>query len=134
MAIRYLLDSNTASYIVKGKPLRVRERLIEVPIRQVGLSVVTEAELRFGVARLPQASKLEIVIEEFLRRIEVVVWDSNSARRYATLRAELERTGEPVGNLDLMIAAQALVIGAILVSSDRTFRKIRELTVEDWAR
>jgi tRNA(fMet)-specific endonuclease VapC len=132
MAVAYLLDTNTVSYIVKGRPPQVRERLVRVPIQQVGVSVVTEAELRFGVARMRQESCLEGVVEEFLRRVEILVWDSAAARHYAHVRASLERTGESMGNLDLMIAAQALAIGAILVSSDRVFRKVKGLVIQDW--
>src|SRR5271156_7011477 len=134
MAVRYLLDTNTVSYIIKGIFPHVRERLLKVPISEVGISVITEAELRFGVARLPQATKLAIVVQEFLLRVEVLPWDSPAARQYARLRAALEEHGEPMGNLDLMIAAEALAAGAILVSSDRVFRRVKGLKVEDWTR
>jgi tRNA(fMet)-specific endonuclease VapC len=134
MAVRYLLDTNTVSYIIKGNFPKVRERLLEVPMSEVGISVITEAELRFGVARLPQATKLRIVVEEFLMRVEVLVWDSAAAQQYASLRASLEAHGEPMGNLDLMIAAQALAAGAILVSSDRVFRRVKGLEIEDWSK
>jgi tRNA(fMet)-specific endonuclease VapC len=134
MPVRYLLDTNTVSYVIKGNFPRVRERLLRVPISEVGISVVTEAELRFGVARLPHATKLGIVVEEFLMRVEVLVWDSAAARVYARLRAALEESGEPMGNLDLMIAAQALAVGLILVSNDRAFRRVKGLKVEDWSK
>ena len=134
MAVRYLLDTNTVSYIIKGTFPHVRERLLKVPISAVGISVVTEAEMRFGVARLPQATKVAIVVEEFLLRVEVLPWDSPAARQYARLRAALEEHGEPMGNLDLMIAAQALAVGAILVSNDRVFRRVKGLKVEDWTK
>jgi len=132
MPVRYLLDTNTVSYVIKGNLPHVRERLLKVPVREVGISVVTEAELRFGLARLPHATKLAMVVEEFLMRVEAPAWDSAAARQYALLRAALEELGEPMGNLDLMIAAQAIAAGAILVSSDRTFRKVKNLRVEDW--
>jgi tRNA(fMet)-specific endonuclease VapC len=134
MSVRYLLDTNTVSYVIKGNFPQVRERLVRVPVSEVGISVVTEAELRFGVARLPQATKLGIVVEEFLRGMEILVWDSAAARAYARLRAALEEHGEPMGNLDLMIAAQALAFGAILVSNDRIFRRAKDLKVEDWSK
>jgi tRNA(fMet)-specific endonuclease VapC len=134
MAVRYLLDTNTVSYIIKGIFPHVRERLLKVRVSEVGISVVTEAELRFGVARLPQATKLAFVVEEFLLRVDVLPWDSPAARHYARLRATLEEHGEPMGNLDLMIAAQALAAGAILVSNDRVFRRVKGLKVEDWTR
>src|SRR5882672_10286855 len=115
MPVRYLLDTNTVSYVIKGNLPHVRERLLKVPVREVGISVVTEAELRFGLARLPHATKLAMVVEEFLMRVEAPAWDSAAARQYALLRAALEELGEPMGNLDLMIAAQAIAAGAILV-------------------
>jgi tRNA(fMet)-specific endonuclease VapC len=134
MPIRYLLDTKTVSFIIKGNIPRVRERLLKVPIAEVGISVITEAELRFGVARLPSAAKLGIVVDEFLRRIEILSWDSAPARHYARVRAALEEKGEPMGNLDLMIASQALAVGAIVVTSDRVFRTVKGLTIEDWTK
>jgi tRNA(fMet)-specific endonuclease VapC len=134
MPVRYLLDTNTVSYIIKGNFPQVRERLVKVAIRDVGVSVVTEAELRFCVARLPHATRLAVMVEEFLMRVESLAWDSTAARQYGVLRAALEEHGEPMGNLDLMIAAQALAAGAILVSNDRTFKKVKGLSVEDWTK
>ncbi|MFZ0417268.1 MAG: type II toxin-antitoxin system VapC family toxin [Candidatus Sulfotelmatobacter sp.] len=134
MAVRYLLDTNTVSYVIKGNFPRVRERLLKVAMSEVGISVITEAELRFGVARLPQAAKLGLVVEEFLLRVEVLVWDSLAAQHYARLRAMLEANGKPMGNLDLMIAAQALAVEAVLVSNDRVFRRVEGLRIEDWSK
>src|SRR5271157_4700792 len=127
MAVRYLLDTNTASYVIKGNFPRVRERLLKVPMAEVGISVVTEAELLFGVARLPEAVTLKRVVEEFLLRVEVLPWNSGAARQYARIRAALEREGEPMGNLDLMIAAQAVAAEAVLVTHDHVFRRVKEL-------
>src|SRR6266852_2312792 len=70
MPVRYLLDTNMASYAIKGNVPRVRERLLEVPMAEVGVSVVTEAELRFGVTRRPEAVRLKIAVDEFLLRVE----------------------------------------------------------------
>jgi tRNA(fMet)-specific endonuclease VapC len=93
MAVRYLLDTNTASYIIKGNFPRVRERLLKVPMAEVGISVVTEAELRFGVARLPEATQLKTVVEEFLLRVEVLPWTSGRAThaRFAALEEKGNR-------------------------------------------
>jgi tRNA(fMet)-specific endonuclease VapC len=134
MPVRYLLDTNTASYIIKGSVPRVRERLLKVPMAEVGISVVTEAELRFGLARRPDAEKLNIAVHEFLLRVEILPWDSEAARHYASLRAALEEQGEPMGNLDIMIAAQALAAVAVLVTSDRVFRRVKGLKIEDWSK
>lgn len=134
MAIRYLLDTNTASYVIKGNFPRVRERLVRLPMPEIGISAVTEAELRFGVARRPEAAKLRLAVEEFLLRVEILPWDSEAAMRYSEIRAVLESEGQPMGNLDMMIAAQALAAGAILVSSDRVFSRVKGLKVEDWSK
>src|SRR5271156_3339104 len=132
MAVRYLLDTNTASYVIKGNFPRVRERLLRIPMADVGISVVTEAELRFGVARLPEVTRLKSVVEEFLLRVEVLAWNSEAAREYARMRAIFEKEGSPMGNLDLMIAAHALAAGVALVTHDHVFRRVKGLKVEDW--
>ena len=134
MPVRYLLDTNMASYVIKGNLPRVRERLVKVPMAEVGVSVITEAELRFGVARKPEAARLETAVEEFLLRVEILPWDSAAAKSYAILRSNLERAGEPMGNLDMMIAAQALAAPAVLVTHDRVFHRVRHLKLEDWTK
>jgi tRNA(fMet)-specific endonuclease VapC len=132
--VRYLLDTNIVSYIIKGNVPRVRERLVRVPMAQIAISVVTEAELRFGVVRRPDAVRLKIAVEEFLLRVAVLPWDSKAAKHYAEIRAAMERAGEPMGNLDIMIAAHALAAEVVLVTSDRAFRRVKGLKREDWAR
>jgi tRNA(fMet)-specific endonuclease VapC len=134
MATRYMLDTNMASYVIKGNIPRVRQRLVKVPMAQVSISAVTEAELRFGVARRPEALGLKTAVEEFLLRVDRLPWDSEAAQQYARVRAALERDGELVGNLDLMIAAHALAVRAVLVTHDRDFRHVRELRIEDWSK
>src|ERR1035441_4848304 len=110
------------------------ERLLKVPMAEVGISVVTEAELRFGVARRAEATTLKTVVEEFLLRVEVLPWNSEAAQRYARIRAALEKEGSPMGNLDLMIAAQAVAAETVLVTHDQVFRRVKGLKVEDWSK
>ncbi len=100
---------------------------------EVGISVITEAELRYGAAKKPEATKLKSIVEEFLLRVEILPWDSAAARHYAQIRASLESSGQPMGNLDMMIAAQALAVESVLVSSDRVFKRIKHLKIEDWS-
>ncbi|HKI27534.1 MAG TPA: type II toxin-antitoxin system VapC family toxin [Candidatus Sulfotelmatobacter sp.] len=133
-SVRYLLDTNIASYAIKRNVPRVRAALLSVPMSEVGVSVVTEAELRFGVARKGAAAHLKLAVEEFLLRVEILPWDSPAAQHYAALRSALEDSGTPMGNLDLMIAAHALAIGATLVTHDRVFRHVKHLKLEDWTR
>ena len=132
MANQYLLDTNTASYIIKGNVPAVRRRLLRVPMAHVFISSVTEGELRYGVSRRAGATKLEQIVEEFLLRVNILPWDSQAAKHYGHLRAECQRVGQPMGNLDMMIAAHALSVGAILVTSDRVFARVKQLKTEDW--
>ncbi len=134
MAVRYLLDTNTASYVIKGNFPRVRERLLKLPMADVCISVVTEAELRFGVERLPEATTLKKVVDEFLLRVEALPWNSEAAQCYGRIRADLEREGKPMGNLDLMIAAHAVAAEVVLVTHDEAFRRVKGLKMEDWSK
>jgi tRNA(fMet)-specific endonuclease VapC len=134
MPILYLLDTKTCSYIIRGSRPHLREHLLKVPMAEVGISVVTEAELRFGVARLPHAKRLSVAVEELLLRVEVLPWESEAAKHYARVRAALETEAEPIGNLDLMIAAQALAAGVVLVTSEHVFRRVKGLKIEDWSK
>jgi tRNA(fMet)-specific endonuclease VapC len=128
------LDTNTASYVIKGNFSRVRERLMKTPMAEVGISVITEAELRFGVARKPAAVRLKTAVEEFLLRVETLPWDSEAAQQYGQMRAALERVGQPMGNLDMMIAAHALAAQVVLVTHDHVFRRVKQLKIEDWTK
>jgi tRNA(fMet)-specific endonuclease VapC len=101
---------------------------------QLAISAVTEAELLFGAARKPEAVRLKVAVEEFLLRVEALAWDSKAARHYADVRATLGRQGKPMGNLDMMIAAHALAVEAILVTNDRSFRRLGKLKLEDWTK
>ena len=132
MPIRYLLDTNIASYVIKRKVPHVRERLLRTPISEIGISVITEAELVFGVERKGAPVHLRGAVEEFLLRVEILPWDSGSARHYAELRNALEGSGTPMSHFDLMIAAHALAVRATLVTHDRVFRHVKNLKIEDW--
>jgi tRNA(fMet)-specific endonuclease VapC len=132
MESRYLLDTNIASYILKGNNPAVDSRLVQVPVAQLAVSAVTEGELCFGVVRLPHATRLRALLDSFFLRVAVLAWDSVAARQYGQLRATLERRGQPMGNLDMMIGAHALALGLVLVTGDRAFTRIKKLKIEDW--
>ena len=134
MTGRYMLDTNTASYIIKGNIPAVRRRIVAVPVAQLVISAVTEGELRYGVARRADATRLPAIVHEFLLRVTSLPWDSEAAKQYGLIRAALESEGQPIGNLDMMIGAHALALGAILVTSDKVFSRISKLKVEDWTK
>ena len=129
-----MLDTNTASYIIKGNPVAVRERLRSVPMASVCISAITKAELLHGVARRPEFRRLPLIVREFLLRVEVLPWDSDAAEAYAKLRTACEREGKPLGSMDMLIAAHSIAAGATLVTNDRAFFRVRHhLMLEDWS-
>jgi tRNA(fMet)-specific endonuclease VapC len=127
----YLLDTNAVGYIVRKAAVHFSARFKSSHLAQSGISVVTEAELLFGLARRPEAHVLAASVHALLRKITILPWTSDSAKVYAEIRAELERTGPPMDDVDMMIAAEALVQNAILITGDAAFRRIDRLTVED---
>lgn len=129
---RYMLDTNTVSHFIKGIS-NVRNRIISVPMSSLTISAITEGELLFGVAKKTEAKQLSLVVHEFLIRVDVLPWDSTAAACYGTLRAELQKKGKMLGNLDLLIAAHALSLGIILITSDRAFNQVDGLKIEDWS-
>jgi tRNA(fMet)-specific endonuclease VapC len=134
LATLYLLDTNTVSFHIRKSSAALQRRLRRVDAAKVALSVVTEMEVRYGLARNPKL-RVAALVEEFLDGITILPLDSSVARTYARVRAKLESKGRPIGPLDLMIGAHALSIGATLVTNNtREFRRIRGLTVQDWSR
>ncbi len=130
---RYMLDTNTVSYLIKAHPV-VARRVAAVPIASVCVSVITQAELLYGLAKRPDARRLHLVVREFLRCADVLSWDSAIGERYGTMRADMERRGKTLASLDLLIAAHALDVGAVLVTNDQAFGQVAGLAVEDWSR
>jgi tRNA(fMet)-specific endonuclease VapC len=131
-SLLFLLDTNTASAIIRGSKPAVLQRLGSHPVHAVAISSVTEAELLYGLAKKPEATVLAAAVTSFLKHVQSLSWDSQVARRYGKLRAQLEAAGTPLGNLDTLIAAHALSLGATLVTHDHAFRQVPGLRMEDW--
>ena len=134
-APRYMLDTNTASYIIKGEPAVIREHLLNVAMTSVCVSAITEAELLRGVAKKPEAKHLPIAVKEFLLRVEILPWDSDAADAYAQLRTVCENEGQPLGAMDMLIAAHCVAVGAVLITNDKAFYNVEHhLLLEDWTK
>lgn len=130
--VRYLLDTNTASHVAKDTIPFVTRKFNRVRTETVAISVISEAELLFGLARKPEARHVASAVREFLSKVAILPWDSIAAGHYAHLRAMLQREGKTLGGMDMMIAAHALAEDAILVTNDAAFRRIEHLKTEDW--
>lgn len=133
-----MLDTNTVSYIVKGQSKRARQMLRQCSEEDdVCISAITEAEILYGLAKHKLSVETRAAVEQFLAKIDVLPWDSAAARAYGTARASLERAGQPLANMDLLIAAHAAAAGAVLVTSDngfgRRFEHFNGMTTANWA-
>ncbi len=126
-----MLDTNTVSHLIKEHPDVVRH-VVAVPMTSLCISVITHCELLFGLAKRPDAKRLHRVVQEFLRRVDVLPLDSSVAEQYGTLRAAMGRKGGILAPLDLIIATHALSVGAVLVTNDKAFGQVNNLHVEDW--
>ncbi|MBP0624912.1 type II toxin-antitoxin system VapC family toxin [Cupriavidus sp. LEh25] len=129
---RYMLDTNIVSHLLRGHPAVVA-RVTAIPIASLCLSAITGAELMYGLAKRPSATRLACAIDELLRRVEVLPWTSSVMASYGDARAVLESQGQSMGALDLLIAAHALETGAVLVTNDKAFRRVPGLVTEDWS-
>jgi tRNA(fMet)-specific endonuclease VapC len=130
----HMLDTDTASYIIKGRSRAVETRLAAIEPSMICLSVMTRAELLYGLKRLPTSHRLHLGIRQFLRIVRVLSWDSDAADYYAEIRHQLVSTGQSIGEMDMMIAAHALAAGAILVTNNtRHFSRIEApLAIVNW--
>jgi tRNA(fMet)-specific endonuclease VapC len=130
----FLLDTDTCIYALKQNE-RVLRRLLSTAREDVMVSVITEAELRTGAAKSSSPVKTLHLLENFLRPLTLADFTSEDAIAYATVRANLERAGTPIGPLDTLIASQALARKLTLVSNnEREFRRVKGLIVENWSR
>jgi tRNA(fMet)-specific endonuclease VapC len=131
---RFMLDTDTCSYVMKRSPASVIERLRKVPVADVCLSVVTRAELMYGVEVSPRrATDLE-ALAAFLRYVETVDFTSDAAIHYAEIRADLKRRGALIGANDLFIAAHARAMKLTLVTNNtKEFSRVQGLSIANWA-
>jgi tRNA(fMet)-specific endonuclease VapC len=114
----HLLDTDTASYIIKRHSADAREKLDALDPRQVAISAITQAELFYGLQRLSPGNRLHLVVREFLDATQILAWPAEAAEFYAQIRHQLTREGQPIGDLDMMIASHALSLRATLVTNN----------------
>ncbi len=132
--MKYLLDTNICIYIIKKKPRETLLRLQERGFSEVGISSITLSELEYGVEKSERKKQNRLAMVEFLLPLEIVYYDDLAARRYGILRSYLERMGEPIVSLDMLIVAHALSLDVTLVTNnEREFSKITDLKIDNWA-
>jgi tRNA(fMet)-specific endonuclease VapC len=132
--MRFLLDTNIVSDLVRHPRGKVSDRISEVGEEDVCTSIIVAAELRYGATK-KNSSQLTAQLEAVLGAIEVVALEAPVDAVYGVIRAGLERTGQPIGANDLLIAAHALALGLTVVTDNKhEFSRIDDLRVENWLR
>jgi len=102
-----MLDTDACIYTIKRNPPAVFEELRKLSPGMIGISTITEAELRFGMSNSSRPEHNHRVLDEFLAPFQIVPFDSDAAGHYGEIRAHLRRNGTPIGNMDLLIAAHS---------------------------
>lgn len=130
----YLLDTDTVSYLIKGRAPMVEAKLLALPPSAVSISAMTRAELMYGLKRLPPEHRLHLKVRQFLKIIRIHDWSGEAADYYADIRHQLISSGQPIGEMDMMIAAHSLALGAVLVTNNlRHYQRIQApLMLENW--
>ena len=132
-AARFMLDTDTCSYIMKRSHPLLLKRLQSVSVDDLCMSVVTKAELLYGVQLSPRRAQDAAALAAFLPYVEAVGFDEEAALHYAEIRADLKRRGAMIGANDLFIAAHARALGMTLVTNNvDEFARVRDLRIENW--
>jgi len=133
--MKYLLDTNICIYIIKKQPASVIQRLTKIPIDDVVISAITYSELEYGVSKSQHQTKNKIALMEFLAPFTILPFDDLAAETYGEIRANLERNGNIIGNMDLLIAAHTLSSNLTLVTNnEKEFKRIPDLKLENWTK
>ena len=131
--MRRTLDTNICSDVLRRHPASMLERFASLDRGQVWLSVIVAAELRFGAAKLASI-RFSAAVEAWLAGFDVRPWPAEATRHYANIRTALERAGQPIGNMDLLIAAHAMAEDSVVVTNNaREFLRVPGLAVEEWS-
>jgi tRNA(fMet)-specific endonuclease VapC len=129
----YMLDTDICSYIIRERPVSVLEKFKRIDTSNLCISAVTQAELLYGIAKSSSKKVNREIVDDFIGRLVVLDWNSAAAEKYGELRADLESKGKTIGNMDMMIAAHALSIGATVVTNNiRHFSTVPRLKSINW--
>ena len=128
-----MLDTNMCIYIIKKKPLHIFDKFKTYSIFEIGISSITLSELEYGVEKSIRKEQNRDALIEFLMPLSVVPYDDLAASHYGKIRAYLERRGQLIGPMDMLIAAHARSLAVPLVTNNLSeFKKVHDLRVENW--
>jgi tRNA(fMet)-specific endonuclease VapC len=131
--MNYLLDTNICIYLIKRKPPEVLQRFRQLQPGSIFISSVTTSELYYGAQKSQRVQTNLEALNNFLLPFRIVDYDESASFLYGELRADLEKRGQPIGPLDMMIAAHALSLDVPLVTNNtKEFERVKGLKLENW--
>ena len=131
----YMLDTDSASYLIRGGFPLLDQRIAALPPDRLCISVITRAELLYGLRLNSGAHRIARLVNRFLANVHSLAWGDDAAGCYSVLAASLTQAGAPIGVMDALIAAHALAAPAVLVTNNvRHFGRISGLKTENWTR
>src|SRR5262245_28275250 len=131
--MKVMLDTNICIHLIRHRSQQLINRFQRMPVGDIGVSSVTVAELEYGVAKSGRRQKNSEALGQFIAPLEVAAFDRTAATTYGKIRAHLERKGQIIGSMDMLIAAHALSLGVRLISNDvAEFKRVPGLKVDNW--
>ena len=132
--MKYLLDTDVCIYLINKRSSSVLEKLHACRVGDVGVSAITVSELRYGASKSQRPGQNHEALDLFLAPFEMMAFDESAATAYGEIRAQLEKAGDPIGPLDMLIAGQAKTLNVVLVTNNvREFKKVKGLKIEAWS-
>ena len=133
--IKYIVDTNICIYIINKRPIGIIQKFKQLDVGEIGVSTITVSELQYGVSKSKNRRLNEQRIEDFLFPLEILPYDEIAASIYGDIRFQLEKRGDSIGPLDLLIAAHALSRNLVLVTNnEKEFKRVKSLKVENWVK
>ena len=130
--MKYILDTNTCIFIIK-KDENVLSHLKNIDFKEICISSITLSELEYGVAKSMHSEKNQKALDAFVYNFSILPFDRDAAHEYGKIRADLEKIGNPIGGMDMLIAAHAKSQKLILVTNNtKEFIRVDGLNIEDW--
>ena len=131
--MNYMLDTDTCIYVINQRPQYVFDRFERHRVGDIGISSIALSELHYGAEKSSDPEKNLASLNAFVTPLEILDYGEEQAQSYGRIRSDLERQGEPIGSMDLLIAAHALSLDLTLITNNtREFAKIPGLQIESW--
>ena len=131
--MKFMLDTNICIYIIKQKPVKVLKRFTQHSPGDILISSVSIAELRYGAEKSLHVQQNHDALSSFLVPLEIAAFEEKASDEYGKVRAQLEKKGQTIGSMDMLIGAHALSLGVTLVTNNtKEFKRIKKLKLENW--